>query len=129
MVEIPHQVRLIDVLPTILEMLEIRGPAELDGASLVPYLSGAERSHRMAYSETFFREELAAANPAYPTLAPLRSLRIEDRFKLFWEQGAERPSVVDLLSDPHELRPQILDPSSPLGRELRAEAKLLLKSA
>jgi Tfp pilus assembly protein PilF len=50
--EVPEQVRLIDVAPTILELAGIEAPASFEGTSLSPHLSG-KGSARAAYSETF----------------------------------------------------------------------------
>lgn len=45
------QVRLVDALPTILDLAAIPAPADLDGRSLVPLMMGADRADRPAYSE------------------------------------------------------------------------------
>jgi arylsulfatase A-like enzyme len=52
-IAIEQTVELIDVLPTVLELLGIEPPAEQHGVSLVPYLAdpGTERRGRPAFSE------------------------------------------------------------------------------
>jgi arylsulfatase len=125
--EVPYQVRLCDVFPTILELLGIRSPDRLDGASLVPYLEKKEQGHRLAYCETFFPEELAGMKAEFSSLKPLRAIRFEDRYKLVWEVGGSRAQVFDLASDPEEKHPAPFDRDGSIGRELvRASRELAI---
>jgi arylsulfatase A-like enzyme len=48
---VASQVRLVDVLPTILELARVAPPPDLDGRSLVPLLRGADGADRDAYAE------------------------------------------------------------------------------
>lgn len=99
------QVRLVDVMPTILDLLGLPVP-EVDGGSLVPYVEGRESAHRAAYSETFFREELAISQPRFQGLRPWKALRIGDRYKVIWEVGGTGGTWwYDLREDPGEERP------------------------
>lgn len=50
---IPTQVRLIDVLPTALDLAGIPAPEGLDGRSLVPLLDGREQEDRPAFAEVY----------------------------------------------------------------------------
>jgi arylsulfatase A-like enzyme len=43
-VRIPDQVRLIDVMPTVLDLLDVEAPGDLDGVSLVPLMDGGEQA-------------------------------------------------------------------------------------
>jgi len=45
-----HQVRTVDVLPTILDLLGVPGEADADGHSLLPLMTGAEQGDRVAFS-------------------------------------------------------------------------------
>lgn len=45
-----HQVRTVDVLPTILDLLGVPGEPDVDGKSLVPLMTGAERGDRVAFA-------------------------------------------------------------------------------
>ncbi|XYI01406.1 sulfatase [Sorangium sp. So ce1128] len=110
---INSQVRLVDVVPTLLDMLSLPGP-RLDGDSLLPIVRGEELSHRLAYCETFFPEELGAINPQFRHLRPLRGLRVADRYKLIWQVGSEGVEAYDLHEDPDEKRPLRLPGLSPL---------------
>jgi arylsulfatase A-like enzyme len=50
--EIQAQVRTIDIMPTLLDLLSIAAPAKQDGASLAPLLAGTETISRIALAET-----------------------------------------------------------------------------
>ncbi len=85
------QVRTIDILPTVLDLVGAAVPAQLDGESLRPYLTGTSAPARIAFGETDY--------PLRFGWAPLRSVRSEG-FKLI---EAPRPELYDLLSDAGEL--------------------------
>src|SRR5262249_25565457 len=81
-------VRLTDVMPTVLDLLGIPGPAT-DGVSLVDLLTGRRRDLELeAYSESEYPRRLG--------WSPLHALR-EGRFKLI---DAPRPELYDLERDP-----------------------------
>src|SRR5437660_5055761 len=46
------QVRTTDILPTVLDLLHVPVPEQLDGESLKPYFGGAESASRTAFGET-----------------------------------------------------------------------------
>jgi choline-sulfatase len=85
------QVRTTDILPTVVDWLDIPPPEHMDGASLRPYFDGAEEIDRTALGETDY--------PLRFGWAPLRSLRAEG-FKFI---EAPRPELYDLHADPGEL--------------------------
>ena len=86
------QVRTTDIMPTILDLLGIAAPANLDGDSLEPFLAGIEATPRTVFGETDY--------PLRFAWAPLRSVRKEG-FKLI---EAPKPELYDLHADPGELR-------------------------
>jgi len=86
------QVRTIDIMPTILDMLAVATPRKLDGSSLGPLLAGAETTSRIALAETEY--------PLRFGWAPLRSVRT-DGFKFI---EAPSPELYDLRQDAAELR-------------------------
>ena len=86
------QVRTMDIVPTVLDLLHAPVPSGLDGASLKPYFAGTDDANRTAYGETDY--------PLRFGWAPLRSVRA-DGFKLI---RAPRPELYDLHSDPGELK-------------------------
>jgi len=90
--EIEAQVRTIDIMPTILDLLDVPAPGKLDGASLGPLLAGTERTSRIALGETEY--------PLRFGWAPLRSIR-SDGLKFI---EAPSPELYDLNEDAGELR-------------------------
>ncbi len=91
----------VDVLPTILDLVGLPVPEDVQGRSLVPLISGED----VAWDRPVYSESL------YPLLhygwAPLRALRT-DRFKLI---DAPRQELYDLARDPAEQ--QNLDQEEP----------------
>jgi choline-sulfatase len=85
------QVRTIDVMPTVLDLLAVAAAPRLDGTSLRPVIFGGEPP-RTALGETDY--------PLRFGWAPLRSIRLEG-FKFI---EAPRPELYDLQSDPGETR-------------------------
>lgn len=89
------QVRLIDIMPTIIDVLQRLGvklslPYPIDGKSLLPIIEEHEKEHRQAYSEVWFHtlspvemkdfldhclEERQLLSPHYNTYLHQRSLR------------------------------------------------------
>ncbi len=86
---IPAQVRTIDVMPTVLELLGIETPGEVQGASLLPLLtaSGSEEE-RVALGESTF--------PSHYGWSPLESLRTREELFV----SAPRPELYDVTHDP-----------------------------
>jgi choline-sulfatase len=84
-------VRLIDVMPTVLDALGQPAPA-IDGISLLELMRGGRGPALEAYSESEYPRRLG--------WSPLRALR-DGRFKLI---DAPRPELFDLEHDPFEMR-------------------------
>lgn len=83
------QVSTLDILPTILDSLQVPQPERIDGQSLLPYLHGDKTSH-LVLGETDY--------PLQFGWAPLRSVRAEG-FKFI---EAPRPELYSLRTDPGE---------------------------
>ncbi len=89
---VPEQVRVTDVVPTILETLGMQAPQLMDGESVAKLLAGGAR---------------AAAPSGYAELYPEASLRVEraahhPRRRLEGDRRAE-PELYNLREDPKEL--------------------------
>ncbi len=110
---ISAQVRTTDIVPTVLDLLQVPGPPHLDGDSLKPFfLADGEKSERTAFGETDY--------PLSFGWAPLRSVRVAD-FKFI---EAPRPELYDLHADPGELH-SIYEPWNPDVQKLRAQLAAL----
>lgn len=94
------QVRLVDIAPTITDLLGVSDPAPRSGRTLRGLFTGTE-PHRTAYCEAFHREEQIAV----PGLGPWRGLRIDNRFKVIFDLSRQTFQVYDLAADPCELHP------------------------
>jgi tetratricopeptide (TPR) repeat protein len=88
---IKPRVRLIDIVPSVLDMLEIPPPAEVQGESLLPYISGQKKGDLSTYIETYFPRE----NYGWSELVGL----VEGDWKFI---RAPKPELYNLKSDPQE---------------------------
>jgi arylsulfatase A-like enzyme/Flp pilus assembly protein TadD len=87
---VPDQVRVVDLMPTLLELLGVPSPAAVQGTSLLPLVQG-KRLDLIAHSESFY--------PRYHYgWGELRSVQ-DGRFKFI---KAPRPELYDLTDDPRE---------------------------
>lgn len=88
------QVRGIDLMPTVLELVGVPVPGDVQGASLVPLADGAETDLGLwAYSESFYPRN-------HYGWSPLRALRNG----LLHFIAAPRPELFEVLEDPGETR-------------------------
>ncbi|MGH9320144.1 MAG: sulfatase-like hydrolase/transferase, partial [Vicinamibacteria bacterium] len=86
------QVRTVDLVPTILDLLGFEPPPEVQGQSLVPLATGSTDSLDLAaYGESIF--------PSHYGWSPLESLRTEKQLFV----AAPRPEIYDLVRDPRSL--------------------------
>jgi arylsulfatase A-like enzyme len=81
-------VRLVDVAPTILDLLNVPIPDQLDGRSVLPLLSGDESVPRTAIAENMLFAEACTA------------IRTAGHKYIRWQDGREE--VYDLRTDPRE---------------------------
>lgn len=91
---LPHRISSIDVMPTILDLLDVRSPRnvvkQLRGHSLVPVLQG-ESVERDLYSETDYREYTFK-----------RSIITKDGWKLIYTLENKMRELYNLHDDPTE---------------------------
>lgn len=85
------RVRLIDVMPTVLDMLALPSGEEIQGASLLPHVEGRNKQIFSSYIETYFPQE----NYGCSELIGL----IHGDWKYI---HAPQPELYDLKSDPRE---------------------------
>lgn len=102
---IKEQVRIIDIMPTILDLVGISQSPEGVGRSLIPLLNGKEAD----------REE----RPIFAVLKDYKryqeALRTEE-YKVIRDYMKEERLFIDLIRDPEEVRP-FMDPSLPEFQE------------
>ena len=84
--------RHIDLAPTVLDLLGMKIPSEMQGASLIPMMTGQEKSHRIAYSESMYSE-------LHYGWSPLRAVTA-DQYRYI---DAPRAELYDWKSDPGEV--------------------------
>lgn len=88
---VESRVRLVDVLPTILDLLGLSPPRNLSGQSLVPHLRGQKTEDLASYAETLYPRE----NYGWSELLGLA----DGRWKYIL---APKPELYDLADDPGE---------------------------
>jgi tetratricopeptide (TPR) repeat protein len=88
---VPEQVRIVDVMPTVLDMLDIETPASVQGTSLVPLARGQELK-LLALVESWYPRY----HYGWSELVAVR----DGRYKLI---QAPRRELYDLAEDPGEL--------------------------
>jgi choline-sulfatase len=96
------QVRGIDVMPTVLELLQIPRVDYLEGRSLIPIIDGRETGHRIAFSQSS-RAGYQEEDPENVT-DRIRAVRTGD-WKLTHHHYLENPShfeLYNLIEDPLE---------------------------
>jgi arylsulfatase A-like enzyme len=98
--KISSQIRHVDLMPTILDMLNIPIDSsfeELDGQSLVPLINGQDVKENFAFSET--------GNPlndkAPPKIPNIKSIR-NSNWKLIYNEYNKTRELYDLKNDPNE---------------------------
>jgi choline-sulfatase len=121
---VARPVRTVDILPTVLDLLQIPSPDTIAGVSLAPLLAGAKDIPNVAmegYAEAMY----PLHHYGWSELTATRS----DRYKLI---DAPRPELYDLERDPHELN-NIFEERRSVGdamlRNLRDQKRAMAASA
>jgi arylsulfatase A-like enzyme len=110
---IEHQVRSIDVAPTLLTLARIRPAGDMDGRSLAGFWEGREDEPRVALLESDVKMmEENSHRPYHGVVGKLRALR-DGRFKLVLTPEKEGPEfeLYDVVADPEESNNLALDES------------------
>jgi arylsulfatase len=103
---------LVDVAPTVCDLLGVSGFSSFDGQSLAGYVSGAsvDGSGRRLYAETLYPRDFAAKNKEFDHLVNLQALWYPDGRKVLRSYGSDHGWVMyDLLTDPLEANPMPVD--------------------
>jgi len=122
---VQEQVELIDVAPTVLDLLDIAAPAAMQGTSLTALIDGAAgRGKDWAISEaTSEGDELKALRTADFKYIMAGEVRDGDRSGV--PPRIKREVLYDLRSDPQEQQP-VTDPER--SAAMRAQLEALLRS-
>jgi arylsulfatase A-like enzyme/cytochrome c-type biogenesis protein CcmH/NrfG len=105
---VASRVRLIDIMPTILDLLGMPAPKGIQGVSLLPYIRGRAKADLPAYLETYFPRE----NYGWSELRGY----IDGPWKFIL---APRPELYDLAADPGEKNNVILEHEAVRAEESR----------
>lgn len=98
----------IDLVPTLLDLLDVPAPAELQGTSRVPVLEGRDdlEGHDVFIewngADGHIRSSLGEAEPNQSMVHPHRTVVSADGWKLNL-YGKDQGELYDLENDPHEL--------------------------
>jgi arylsulfatase A-like enzyme len=98
--EIKQQVRTIDFMPTILDILDIPFDSKyekIDGVSLIPLIKGEIVSEKIAFSETG-NPQKEKVPPKKPNIKSIRT----SKWKLIWNEYNNTKEFYDLENDPNE---------------------------
>jgi arylsulfatase len=93
-------VELVDIMPTLLEYLDIPSPRGIRGHSLWPLIRGEVQPERIAFIEHAGRNLVALRSEHYKYIKHLRTLHIQPSYP--FTEGREE--LYDLKADPRERR-------------------------
>lgn len=99
---VEQQVRLVDVFPTILDLLKIKNNYRVDGVSLIPIIKRSINLELSAYSETFYPEEQAVATGKFKNARNKISLRVANNYKYIFHLNSNKVELYDLSKDRNE---------------------------
>ena len=108
-------VQLVDLMPTLLDMMQVSVPASVQGKSFAGALHGKQLEKRYAFSES-----LTATK--YFGTAPLHSIQDSD-YKYI---ESPRPELYDLKTDIHETN-NLADQKKDIARKMKANVEATLK--
>lgn len=111
------RVRLIDIVPSILDMLGLPLSGEIQGTSLLPYISGREKRSLDSYVETYFPRE----NYGWSELVGL----VDGDWKYI---QAPKPELYNLKDDPGE-NINALGRESGQAREMRSRLQEIIAAS
>jgi tetratricopeptide (TPR) repeat protein len=110
------RVRLIDIMPTVLDMLLLTNPEKIQGESLLPYIERRKRDDLSSYIETFYPRE----NYGWSELIGL----ISGNWKYI---RAPKEELYNLRSDPNEEK-NAFSSSEKIASEMKRNLESLIKS-
>ncbi|OGF24790.1 hypothetical protein A2331_04130 [Candidatus Falkowbacteria bacterium RIFOXYB2_FULL_34_18] len=102
---IMQQVRLVDITPTILNLLNIDYEKnKYNGISLLPLINNNKKLNLLGYSETFYpTEQTRAGSGKFNNIRNKKSFRINNKYKIITEIDSDKIEFYDLENDENEL--------------------------
>lgn len=101
-VNIEQQVRLVDLFPTVLSLLDIKLTHKIDGVSLFPIIKNGSNLNLPGYSETFYPEEQTLATGKFKNVKNKISIRFANRYKYIFHMNSDKVELYDLEKDKNE---------------------------
>lgn len=102
-IKIEQQVRLVDLLPTTLDLINIKKELKIDGVSLMPIIKEGINLNLPAYSETFYPEEQTKSTGKYKNSKNKVAHRINNDYKSIFHLNSNKIEIYDLVNDKNEL--------------------------
>jgi arylsulfatase len=123
-------VRLVDIMPTCLDLLGIPPPPGLDGRSLASVVRGEGPALPLpAYSETLYpREQVEATGGMFSWTRDLKAVRIDDRYKVIFHIDSDIVELYDLQNDPLERYNLLAPEPTPKPQPLPTDTSLAASS-
>jgi arylsulfatase A-like enzyme len=102
---IEEQVRLADLTPTILDLMNIDAKINFDGVSLLPILKQGISLNLPAYAETFYpKEQIEASGGKYIETENKKMFRINNKYKIITHLESDVLEYYNLEKDSNELK-------------------------
>lgn len=99
---IEQQVRLVDLFPTILDLLKIKNNYKIDGVSLIPIIKNNTNLELPAYSETFYPEEQIKSTGKFKKTKNKIACQIANKYKIIFNLNSNQIEIYDLEMDKNE---------------------------
>ena len=100
---IEQQVRLLDISPTLVDLLKIKTTNTFSGTSLLPIVKSNVSLNLSAYSETYYPEEQYLSSGKFKFAKNKVSMRYTNKTKLIANLDSSNPELYDLEHDQNEL--------------------------
>jgi arylsulfatase A-like enzyme/Tfp pilus assembly protein PilF len=113
--KVDQTVELVDVMPTVLDLLQIARPKPVQGRSLVPLMRRGKLPESPALSESLYAEKHYGWSPLYSLMT--------DSFHFI---ESPKPELFDVRSDPGENK-NLYSPSDPMSKTMRERVQELLQ--
>lgn len=100
--DIETQVRLVDIVPTVLDLFDVETDIKFDGTSLVPVTKG-DKKDLLGYSETFYpREQVESTGGKFDWTRNKKAFRVNNEYKIIKHLDDDKVEYYNLQSDPLE---------------------------